>query len=126
MEHLHPEDALAQLRQIYQALAPGGVYVFFTPNRLSGPHDVSRFFDTAASGFHLKEYTTWELDATLRGVGFRRVRVPFQVRGLVRLVPAWPICAMERVVALAPRRVRRALASHRPVKKALGRIAAIK
>lgn len=126
MEHLHPADALEQLHRIYEALAPGGLYVLFTPNRLSGPHDVSRFFDTSATGFHLKEYTTWELASALRSVGFKSVRVPFQIRGAVRLVPAFPICVMERAVALAPRRIRRRVALRKPVKKALGRIAAIK
>src|SRR5688572_21898007 len=37
MEHVHPDDALEQLTNIYRALAPGGVYICITPNRLSGP-----------------------------------------------------------------------------------------
>jgi hypothetical protein len=31
MEHLHPEDAFEQLRNIIRALAPGGRYVCITP-----------------------------------------------------------------------------------------------
>ena len=58
MEHLHPDDALEQLRSIYQVLAPGGVYVCITPNRLNGPHDISGYFADVATGLHLKEYTT--------------------------------------------------------------------
>ena len=50
MEHLHPEDALAQLRNVYQALVPGGVYICITPNRLTGPHDISRYFEPVATG----------------------------------------------------------------------------
>ena len=57
MEHLHPDDALEQLGEIYRALGPGGVYVCITPHRFSGPHDISRFFDAEARGFHLKEYS---------------------------------------------------------------------
>lgn len=126
MEHLHPEDAIVQLRQIYQALAPGGRYVFFTPNRLAGPHDVSKYFDGSATGLHLKEYTTWELVAVLRAAGYRSVRVPFQVRGAVKMVPASLVCPLERAVALAPRRLRRAIVFRMPMKKMLGRIVAIK
>jgi SAM-dependent methyltransferase len=73
MEHLHPEDALDQLANIYRALAPGGVYICLTPNRLNGPHDISRYFDTVATGFHLKEYTCTELIAMFKHVGFRTV-----------------------------------------------------
>ncbi len=126
MEHLHPDDAVEQLREIYNALKPGGLYVFFTPNRLSGPHDVSKYFDRIATGFHLKEYTTWELSAALRAAGFHDVRVPVQVRGLVKFVPSWLVSAAERALALTPRRVQRQMALHRPMKKALGRVAAIK
>ena len=73
MEHLHPDDALDQLANIYRALAPGGVYICLTPNRLTGPHDISRYFDPVATGFHLKEYTCTELIAMFRQVGFRTV-----------------------------------------------------
>ena len=57
MEHLHPDDALEQLQGIWRALRPGGVYICLTPNRVNGPHDISQYFDSVATGFHLKEYT---------------------------------------------------------------------
>jgi SAM-dependent methyltransferase len=73
MEHLHPDDALEQLKGIYRALVPGGTYVCITPNRLSGPHDVSQYFDQVATGFHLKEYTLSELYRLFRDAGFSKV-----------------------------------------------------
>ena len=73
MEHLHPDDAVEQLQGIYRALAPGGKYICITPNRLAGPHDVSRFFDQVATGCHLKEYTLTELYNLFRQVGFSKV-----------------------------------------------------
>ncbi len=76
MEHIHPDDALEQLRNLFAAIAPGGSYVCVTPSRLNGPHDVSKFFDPVARGFHLKEYTNTELARLFRSVGFSRV-VPY-------------------------------------------------
>jgi SAM-dependent methyltransferase len=57
MEHLHPDAALEQVGNVYQAVAPGGSYVCVAPNRINGPHDISQYFDEVATGFHLKEYT---------------------------------------------------------------------
>ncbi|MBO9998057.1 MAG: class I SAM-dependent methyltransferase [Cyanobacteria bacterium SID2] len=73
MEHLHPEDAIAQLENIYKALAPNGIYICITPNRLSGPHDISKHFDKIATGFHLKEYILSELRDIFVESGFRKV-----------------------------------------------------
>lgn len=81
MEHLHPDDATDQLREIYRVLAPGGIYLCLTPNRLTGPHDISRYFDSVASGFHLKEYSISELSSLFRSVGFSRLRFCFGVKG---------------------------------------------
>lgn len=73
MEHLHPDDAIEQLQAIYRALKPGGVYVCVTPNRLCGPHDISKHFDEVATGFHLKEYSVSELYALFRRSGFTQI-----------------------------------------------------
>ena len=35
IEHLHPDDALALTQDIYRVLAPGGIYVCSSPNRLA-------------------------------------------------------------------------------------------
>jgi SAM-dependent methyltransferase len=81
MEHLHPDDALEQLRNIRAALRPGGVYLCITPNRLYGPSDVSRAFGDVPTGFHLHEYTLAEIREALRAAGFRRVRAYVGARG---------------------------------------------
>lgn len=73
MEHIHPDDAIEQLRNLFDGIATGGSYVCVTPSRLNGPHDVSKFFDPVARGFHLKEYTVTELEKLFHDVGFRRV-----------------------------------------------------
>ncbi|ASC70764.1 putative S-adenosylmethionine-dependent methyltransferase [Halomicronema hongdechloris C2206] len=73
MEHLHPDDAVEQLQAIFNSLKPGGCYICITPNRLCGPHDISKHFDAAATGFHLKEYTVSELYSIFKQANFAKV-----------------------------------------------------
>jgi SAM-dependent methyltransferase len=127
MEHLHPEDALEQLREIWRSLAPGGLYVCVTPNRLSGPHDVSRHFDDEAKGLHLREYSARELRALLREAGFRELRFFAGARGRYLRVPYAAIALAEAFFSALPARLRKALAGLPPVRALLGvRVAAVK
>lgn len=107
MEHLHPDDARAQLAGIRAALAPGGVYVCITPNRIAGPHDISKYFDRIATGFHLKEYTVGELAALMREAGFSRVAAIVGARGRFARVPASWMSALEGLLMLLPEGLRR-------------------
>lgn len=81
MEHLHPDDAFDQLQHIHGVLAPGGTYICITPNRLTGPHDISKYFDEFATGFHMKEYTTRELSDLFKKVGFSQVSAYVGAKG---------------------------------------------
>lgn len=102
MEHLHSDDAFEQLHNIYNALASGGVYLCLTPNRLSGPQDISKHFDEVATGFHLKEYTTGELANIFKTVGFSKVWVIIRVKGLCLLLPVFSVRWIEGVVSRLP------------------------
>jgi SAM-dependent methyltransferase len=127
MEHLHPDDAAEQLRNICRSLAPGGVYVCITPNRLYGPCDISAYFDEVATGFHLREYRARELAALLRSAGFSHVRFYAGARGCYVPAPGPLVSAAERAVAALPYRARRRLAGAAPLRALLGlRVAAIK
>ena len=115
MEHLHPDDAFEQLQNIYQALSPGGIYVCITPNCLSGPHDISKFFDEIATGWHLKEYTLSELYGLFRQVGFSKVsyykiRNGFNVEIPLNLFTLPLIKLCETIIAKLPHLTRRRLA----------------
>jgi SAM-dependent methyltransferase len=78
LEHLHPDDVGAHLRGVYQIVKPSGRYIFRTPHRFSGPHDVSRVFGyDRPLGMHLREYTHRELVSALRKAGFRRAYYAF-------------------------------------------------
>ena len=102
VEHVHPDDVVEQLAEIYRVLKPGGTYYCVTPNRLFGPHDISGVFETEAKGLHLKEYTIGDLARLFRDAGFteiwddchwgsRRLRAPIPamrvVEFLVGLLP---------------------------------------
>jgi SAM-dependent methyltransferase len=109
MEHLHPDDALEQLEGIWRALRPGGIYICITPNRISGPHDISEHFDSVATGFHLKEYTVTELSRMFRKVGFRKVHTLLGRQGACVAAPVAPVAAGEMVLGLLPPKPRRVL-----------------
>lgn len=113
IEHLHPEDALEHAKEMRRILRPGGKYVVATPNRIYGPHDVSRYFADEAQGLHLKEYTHGDLAALLRKAGFAKVE---RLRGIGRRPeqrPVWPAAIAEAAVDRLPTGVRRAVLDRR-------------
>jgi SAM-dependent methyltransferase len=127
MEHLHPDDALVQLRNIHRALRPGGAYVCVTPNRLYGPSDVSGYFEDVARGFHLREYSVREIRAIFREAGFPTLHVYIGARGLFLRCPAFLVETFETTIEWLPGRVRRAVAKISILRALLGvRVAGIK
>jgi SAM-dependent methyltransferase len=120
MEHLHPDDAAAQLREVRRVLHAGGRYVCVTPSRLSGPHDVSRDFDDVATGFHLREYDQRTLRRMMRGAGFSRVRFYAGGRGRYLHAPYPLLAAAEWVFGVLPAGWRRRLRGMMPVMALFG------
>lgn len=110
IEHLHPEDAEAIHRDILQVLAPGGVFVCYTPNRLLGPHDLTRYFDgDQPQGLHLREYTLTELADFLKALGFDRVQPLVGARSIWLPAPLWALTAVEGALERLSARDRRRL-----------------
>lgn len=123
LEHLHPEDAVIHLQNVWDVLKPGGIYICRTPSALSGPHDVSQFFDDpVATGLHLKEYTTTEIAALSRSVGFTRTRPYLWVKGRLVHVPLFPVALAESLVGRLPPSWRRQVAGRLPMKPFLSRV----
>ena len=119
MEHVHPDDAVVQLQTIYRSLRPGGAYVCVVPNRISGPHDISRHFDEVATGFHMREYTTGELAVLFRSSGFRRTKSFVGAKGHYFAVPQLLLIALERLLDKMPYQVRAGVGRRTPVRQLL-------
>jgi len=115
MEHLHPDDAVDQLKSICAVLVDHGVYVCVTPNRLCGPHDVSKYFDDIATGFHLKEYTWTELSDLFLDAGFSKVTPYIGGMGFHIPCPLFLLRALERIVEPVPLGLRRKMILQTPL-----------
>jgi len=127
MEHLHPDDALEQLHNIYRSLAPGGVYVCITPNRVYGPHDVSKYFDHVATGFHLLEYTARDIRRLFASAGFSEIRFFAGARGLFLRIPFRLISLVEAILGALPQDFGKRIAQTAPMRALLGlRVAAMR
>jgi SAM-dependent methyltransferase len=111
MEHLHPDDAVEQLHNIYRALAPGGIYLCVTPNRFYGPSDVSCYFDDIATGFHLREYSAGELNRLFKEAGFARTHFYVSPHGWHARWPASCAMALEFALDLVPPTLRRPIST---------------
>jgi len=120
MEHLHPEDANEQLTNIFNSLRSGGRYVCVTPNRIMGPHDISKYFDLTAQGLHLKEYTVTELHKLFKQVGFSSIHVLANTKGKYLEVPILPSKMLESLLSFLPLGIRRKIAASYPLRAFLG------
>ncbi len=107
MEHIHPDDAVEQLGNILNVLTKGGKYVCITPNRINGPHDISRYFDNSATGFHLVEYTFTSLKELFKKTGFSKVHGYFGAKGIFVRVPFILITLTEKIISALPASIRR-------------------
>jgi len=127
MEHLHPDDALEQVQHVFHALKPGGRYVCITPNRLSGPHDISKYYDPVARGFHLREYSVTDLTKLFARVGFSRMELYIGARGWYLSVPLRPMITLEAILDRLPHWFRLRLLRMLPLAHLLGiRMVAVK
>jgi SAM-dependent methyltransferase len=109
VEHLHPDDARHHFELVRALLRPGGRYLLRTPERWTGPHDVSRWFAPRAQGFHLREWSYAELAQEARTVGFARVQAYWNGRGRCIRVPVAAMHGIEAAMAAWPLGLRRAL-----------------
>ena len=104
VEHLHPEDAEEHYRQVFEILKPNGKYIIIMPNRLTGPHDITRTVFPESKeplGFHLNESTYKETKRILRLIGYKKFYALFSSV----LVPVWIILLIERLYEFIPKKI---------------------
>ena len=111
LEHLHPDDVDGHFAMVRRLLKPGGVYVFDTPHRYSGPHDVSRYFGDELVCFHFQEWTSHGMRRLLARHGFTRIRAFRFGKPLSSRVLNMANDLLELLAGLLPFRIRRALTS---------------
>ena len=73
-EHLHTDDVAPILSAYHTFLKEQGKLVVITPHKLTGPHDISRYFTDDAQGFHMKEYTYKDMKSVLKAGGFNKIK----------------------------------------------------
>lgn len=92
-EHIAPADMITHLTSIHAALNHEGTLIVNVPNRLFGPHDVTRIVDFSntnqvpALGTHLNETTYSEIIEVLKSYGFSKFRTTFPNVFLRHLIP---------------------------------------
>ena len=109
VEHLHPDDAREHFALVQRMLRPGGRYVLRTPERWTGPHDVSRWFSTTPQGFHLREWSYADLVHMGGQCGYRRCEATWNARGICVRWPLGLALVVESAVARMPLGWRRTL-----------------
>lgn len=122
IEHLHPEDVSAQLAEVHRVLEPGGRYLCITPHRMSGPHDVSGYFDDEPRGFHLREYSAGDLVELFRAAGFSRVELLVGLKQRYARCPLAVALVWEALLSSLPRRWQQHVASRLPSRLLTGDI----
>ena len=117
MEHLHPEDAIEQVKDISRILKEGGKYICITPNGINGPHDISRFYGNELVGFHLKEYLPSELKKLFIANGFKRVRAFIIVKSRIFYISIRFIRIVEIMLLFFPKKMRNKLCNFSLLKR---------
>lgn len=107
IEHFHPEDTEHHFQTVHHVLTNGGHYVFRTPHRFNGPHDVSKYFCDEPEGFHLKEWTYGELGDVLKRIGYGSCWGYVAVKSKLIPFPLFAFRLIEGALRLLPRRPRR-------------------
>jgi SAM-dependent methyltransferase len=111
LEHLHPDDVPLHFETVHRLLRPGGVYVFDSPHRFSGPHDVSVHFGDTLECFHFQEWSYREMRQLLGRHGFSRTAMHRKGRLLKNPLLNRLHDGIEWLVGILPRPLRRRVSS---------------
>ena len=116
IEHI-PEDEIEEhIRLLAKKMAPKGLIITITPNRLNGPHDITRHYEPRgiAKGFHFYEYTFKEVLGLFKKYEIRSgyCILGFLKKGLYMIGPKWLDkikIVLEKTAACLPYSIKRIL-----------------
>lgn len=114
IEHFHPEDTELHFKIVKKVLKPTAIYIFRTPHRFTGPHDISGYFSDEPEGFHLKEWTYREIGQMLKTLNYSSWRGYWFAEGkgiLIRL-PFFYFTVAEFFLDLLPKPLKKKLARY--------------
>ena len=109
IEHLHSDDIHDHFGSVRRILKPQGIYVFRTPHRFNGPHDVSGYFSNDAEGFHLREWTYSEIEEVLKNSEYALWWGYWCAKRICLKLPFKYFIAIERLLDRLPNGVRNVL-----------------
>jgi len=107
IEHLHPQDTMNHFQLVRQILKKNGLYLFRTPHKFSGPHDISEYFSDEPEGFHLKEWTYTELADLLEALDYSSWHGYYRVKGKWIKMPFWYLTFFEKTLKFFPTQYRK-------------------
>ena len=91
-----------------------------TPNMVFGPSDISQYFDTIPTGFHLKEYTIRELHILFKQIGFKNYILYAGGKGKYVRFPLKLALLIERILGKLPYGIRKSISRSILFKAILG------
>jgi len=109
LEHLHPEDVNPHFELVHRLLKPGGWYLFDTPHRFTGPHDISAFFGDELVCFHFQEWTFGALADLSKKCGFGKTSIYRRGRLLEDRFSVASNRLAESIIGVMPRPLRKNL-----------------
>lgn len=114
IEHFHPEDTELHFQLVQKILKPQGLYVFRTPHKFTGPHDISGYFVDEAEGFHLKEWTYSELRQLLKKLNYSQWHGYWyaESKGLLVRLPFLYFVMVENLLRFFPKKIRKKLTKY--------------
>ncbi|NPA44893.1 MAG: methyltransferase domain-containing protein [Chlorobi bacterium] len=107
IEHFHPDETETHFKIVYDILKPKGSYIFKTPHNFSGPWDISRYFSNTPQGFHLKEWTYFELIKLMKSVGFKNFKTYYYAKYFFFRLPVFYFIFFEKIFSVIPKSLRR-------------------
>jgi len=109
IEHVHPDDVDLHFETMLRVLKPGGRYVFATPHRYTGPHDISVYFSTTPQGFHLKEWDYRQMTALLQRIGFSKSQIYSRGKPIESAAMNGVVRGIEAMLGVLPYGLRKSL-----------------